>query len=1152
MQKIELSDLDDVTFDGFDFTYIDNDGVAIQVPNGLFLIATGKLELNFNGLPAPLFRLLDNSGISPDILTHNLSLIDPFKSSLLESYEEAITQRRKTLDEQLAVIEKNLTEMNSEFCQNVAICEEFISESKRQIAKIHREIEQFETKIAIEAKEIEVSTQLIIDSLRLFQSDFSHDSEPAYPYRKALPPEASDKYKRIIADKRETLEESVEEIPATLPETKIIGLYGVFTVFGGVAKYTENAEAIIPLNPGEVASETFSVVARNGSTKTFNYSVTGLDDPCIIDGDLNGELHEGGTHANIEGTLSIHDPDPSHSPVFDDIAITGAYGQLSLVSHQWTYSPDPLLFEMLSQDEIQHEQFELIATDGAQIGLSIALTGQDTQTYLRGATNNTLEALATSAQGKISAYDPDNPVQPTIDDTVLTGHYGALTLTTDLSNPSEKQWVYQVYPNRIVPLGEQELDTDVFTVNASDGTSHQIAITVTGTDDIPVVSGVLTAAATETDSDQAPASTSGDVYIADADLTDTPSFTDTTVTGQYGTLVLTNGQWVYTLEPSRSGHLTTGDSVTDTLRLIATDGTEQIITIAVTGTDTTAIISGDSQSTLLKHHASGSGTVNLYDPDAATQPTLPDKQHTGNYGTLTTHTDGTWHYAVATNDIRPLNDNEQAQDIFIITASDGSQHQIVMTVTGADDAPIVSGLFSAAATETDSDEAVASVSGTLSILDYDTADSPSFDGITQPGQYGSLVVSGGQWTYTLDRDKSGHLTSGDNVQDTIYLSATDGTQQIITINIAGSDTTAVISGDKQSMLLKTDTTATGNVSLFDPDAENQPTLLNQPYVGTYGTLTTNSDGSWSYVVDPSAVATLNDNEQAQDVFIITASDGSQHQIVMTVTGDEDTPVVSGVFNAVATETDSDEAVASVTGTLAISDADNADTPSFTDTTVIGTYGELVLTNGRWTYSLNRDDSGHLKSGDTVTDTLTLTATDGTEQQITITITGSDTTAVITGDSQSTLLKTDTTATGTVSLFDPDNTSQPTLPSQVFIGNYGTLTTNSDGTWSYVVNASAVATLNDGEQAQDSFTITASDGSQHQIVMTVTGDEDAPVVSGDFTAAATETDSDEAVASVTGTLAISDADNADTPSFADTTVSGNYGALVLTGGQWVYT
>ncbi|ODA33095.1 hypothetical protein [Veronia pacifica] len=179
MQKIELSSLDNVTFDGFDFTFINEHGIPIDVPNGLFLIATGQLEIHFNGLPAPLFKLLDNSGISSEILIQSLSVIPPFKSSLLERYEDDLVQRRKTLDEQLAVIEQNQAEMRSDRCQNIAICEQFIAESKRQIAKLNREIEQLEQKTEDETKDIEISTQLIIESLALFQSDFSYDPERA-------------------------------------------------------------------------------------------------------------------------------------------------------------------------------------------------------------------------------------------------------------------------------------------------------------------------------------------------------------------------------------------------------------------------------------------------------------------------------------------------------------------------------------------------------------------------------------------------------------------------------------------------------------------------------------------------------------------------------------------------------------------------------------------------------------------------------------------------------------------------------------------------------------------------------------------------------------------------------------------------------------
>ncbi|RXJ74011.1 hypothetical protein CS022_04995 [Veronia nyctiphanis] len=166
----------------------------------------------------------------------------------------------------------------------------------------------------------------------------------------------------------------------------------------------------------------------------------------------------------------------------------------------------------------------------------------------------------------------------------------------------------------------------------------------------------------------------------------------------------------------------------------------------------------------------------------------------------------------------------------------------------------------------------------------------------------------------------------------------------------------------------------------------------------------NSDGSWEYVVDPNKIVPLDGGEQAHDSFTFTASDGSVHEIVMTVTGTEDVPVVSGIFSGTLTESDSDEVPASATGSISIADADTADTPVFEDTTVTGQYGQLILENGQWTYTLIPSLSGQLKDGDEVTEDIDLIATDGTVQRISIDITGSNTTATITGEKQSTLVK----------------------------------------------------------------------------------------------------------------------------------------------------
>ena len=48
---------------------------------------------------------------------------------------------------------------------------------------------------------------------------------------------------------------------------------------------------------------------------------------------------------------------------------------------------------------------------------------------------------------------------------------------------------------------------------------------------------------------------------------------------------------------------------------------------------------------------------------------------------------------------------------------------------------------------------------------------------------------------------------------------------------------------------------------------------------------------------------------------------------------------------------------------------------FSNTTVTGTYGELVLVDGKWTYTLDQSQVQQLDEGDQVQDTITLTATD---------------------------------------------------------------------------------------------------------------------------------------------------------------------------------
>ncbi|GAL06726.1 T1SS secreted agglutinin RTX [Photobacterium aphoticum] len=69
-----------------------------------------------------------------------------------------------------------------------------------------------------------------------------------------------------------------------------------------------------------------------------------------------------------------------------------------------------------------------------------------------------------------------------------------------------------------------------------------------------------------------------------------------------------------------------------------------------------------------------------------------------------------------------------------------------------------------------------------------------FANTTVQGQYGSLELVDGKWTYTLDQSKVQQLDEGDVVKDTITLTASDGTKQDIVIDITGTEDAPEVSG----------------------------------------------------------------------------------------------------------------------------------------------------------------------------------------------------------------------------------------------------------------------------------------------------------------------------------------------------------------------
>ncbi len=461
-------------------------------------------------------------------------------------------------------------------------------------------------------------------------------------------------------------------------------------------------------------------------------------------------------------------------------------------------------------------------------------------------------------------------------------------------------------------------------------------------------------------------------------------------------------------------------------------------------------------------------------------------------------------------------------DSFNYTARDGAgatdTTTVTITVNGVDDPSVVSGTFSGGVTEGDVGDAPVTATGTLSISDVDDGDDPSVNdvpGTAGDNGYGSFVLTSGTWTYTLDQSAVQNLDAGDLVNDSITFAATDGRMQQITVTITGTDDLSVISGTATGAVNEGDlgdapVTATGTISISDVDDDDSPSFNDVASTlgdNGYGSFVLSS-GTWTYTLDQSAVQNLDAGDFVSDTITYTATDGSTRQITITITGTDDASVISGTVTGAVNEGNIGDAPVTAVGSIAITDADDDDSPSFGDLgSTVGDngYGSFVLTSGTWTYTLDQSAVQNLDAGDVVNDTITYTATDGSTQQVSLTITGTDDAPVITGTvigavNEGNVGDAPVTATGTISISDVDDDDSPSfndVGSTIGDNGYGSFVLTA-GTWTYTLDQSAVQNLGAGEAVNDTITYTATDGSARQISVTITGTEDAAIIGGTLT------------------------------------------------------
>ena len=267
------------------------------------------------------------------------------------------------------------------------------------------------------------------------------------------------------------------------------------------------------------------------------------------------------------------------------------------------------------------------------------------------------------------------------------------------------------------------------------------------------------------------------------------------------------------------------------------------------------------------------------------------------------------------------------------------------------------------------------------------------------------MTAAGVWTYTLDNANGAvqALNAGNTLTDSFTVTTVDGTPQLVTITITGSNDSAVISGTTTGAVTEagsaTPGTPTATGTLFDTDVDNPFNTFTAvgptPSAQGYGSFAMTAAGVWTYTLDNanSAVQALNAGNTLSDSFTVTTVDGTPQVVTITITGSNDSAVISGTTTGAVTEAGSTPGTPTATGTLFDSDVDNPFNtfiPVSSPTPSASGYGSFTMTAvGMWIYMLDNANSAveNLNNGDTLTDSFTVTTVDGTPQVVSITIHG---------------------------------------------------------------------------------------------------------------------------------------------------------------------
>ncbi|WP_394149648.1 VCBS domain-containing protein, partial [Vibrio maritimus] len=820
------------------------------------------------------------------------------------------------------------------------------------------------------------------------------------------------------------------------------------------------------------------------------------------------------------------------------------------------------------------------------------------------------------ALGTLSVTDVDDDASLTFQVESAQTEYGSFSIDEN------GKWQFDLDNDASVTqaLADGESKTINYTVSVTDEfgakSEEVVSITIIGTNDTPEIkdprgtTGAVSEAGNRDDGTVVPGKDTDTGIIRASDSDGTLSFT-TSDTSPYGTFAVeeSTGVWRFTLDntSTESQALKEGQTVEAVFNVKVADETGafviQPITIEIFGTNDQPTIASSSElsSTVVESGEnvdgtpSASGTLVGEDVDADATLTFYVEDGASDYGQFVLKPNGEWTFELDNNSAttQALNAGDIVDITYQVIVRDefGAENTETLTITivGTNDAPSIVGTSFGQVTEDNIDDIDAdtnqlTVENTLTVSDVDDGESKfQSEVVGGDGNFtnGELTIDEvGKWVFTiLNEDAQVQaLGAGEIAKQTFTVKTVDGTEHTITVDIIGTnDVPVLVTGsDDEGTVTEDDTLTTlsdsGKLTIDDVDGADEEVFQTDPTTftsvstltggenGAVGTLTLSEDGSWTYDIANSAVEYLSVGDSATETFTVLSADGTSFDIVITINGTNDAPVIADSSELAGTVVEAGhsdagsvvDGTSAISGQLVTSDVDLADGEvlDFSVANDSNPYGSVSIDqSGLWTFELDNDADAtqKLEEGETATVTFDVVVTDdknlSSTKEVTITIQGTNDKPYLTegstvvdsvreiGHSESG----DQLAEGQINAADYDLADNAALSFAFDSGNtttsvenaYGTFNINADGSWTFTLDNTKPATqaLEAGESVTvdiNAYIIDDRDAYISQnLTVTINGTNDAPVIANtsEITGTVVEAGHEDAGDTVAGTPTI---------------------------------